>query len=586
MGSFADDPLVSRVVRLLVEDLGKLTPAEEIDFAVAALAIIAGDQRWYPLMQLCLPLLIDVPAAMRDDLPDLDDNDLARFLTFGHRISDALHLSLHGRAAVAERLRNVRRPARRWNLPWTDRWVSTDSVRELLVGIRTRARAMPVPLRHGWASNELRKRCTALNARMLNATDFQLIRHSMATGSQWARLAKSSQKESIQVRIHYGSGYLSVALRVGDIAKVKRSILPLWVGSMLSDEERPHIDRHFALSFVSTIVFSILVMVRERRSIESLLPSLQLLYERLLGDLFADPEVQNEIASLGDFPTLVFTSYGAFAQLPFAALHDGERFLAERFNVVQATPLYRGDFNVGDIDYDAVVGGMPLANHAMRVLAGGEHLHQVEHEKGDLKKLASKRGFELVIGPVGQDHWSDLALRWLFDASGIALLSAHISASVADAAEAFVVTPDHGQLKLGPAVSGGAKSGLAVLAGCHSSGHTDWLAPNENSVVSLLRSAGAEAVVSTLWPVEDYASRLYNVALVDAISEGASRAFAHGIAQRNIMQAKANIGQLHAGERLARRHRVGDEVVQRDDATIGFSHPYYWAGLILTGAWR
>lgn len=585
MGGFADDPLVSRVVRLLAEDLGKLTPDEQIDFAVAALAIIAADQKWYPLMQLCLPLLNAVPEAMRDDLPDMEDDDLARFLTFGHRISDAIHLKLHGREAVEDRLCRVQRPARRWNLPWTDRWVSTDTVRDLLIGIRDAARAKPPSRRHGWIAKALRKRCTALNARMLDATDFQLIRHSMATGSQWVRLAKISQHESIQIRIHYGSGYLSVALRVGDIAKTKRSILPLWVGQMMSDEERPHIDRHFALSFLSTIVFSIVMMMRERRPVDALLPSLQLLYARLFGDLFVDPEVQREIAALGDHPTLVVAAYGAFAQLPFAALHDGERYLAERFNVVQATPLFRGDFNVGDIDYDAVVGGGPLACRTVRVMAGGEHLHQVEHELDDLKRLASECGFDLAIGPVDGGRWTDVSLRWLLEGSGIALLSAHMRASVSNAAEAVVITPDGRQLAVGDALSSPIDAGLVVLAGCHSSGSTDWLAPNEDSVVSLMRSAGADAVVSTLWPVEDYCARLYNVALIEALVAGLSRASAHGAAQRAIMQSSATVGQMHAAERLAWRdgQSVGPGI---RDSLLPLDHPGFWAGFILTGAWR
>jgi len=586
MGGFADDPLVSRMVHLLAENLGKLTPAEEIDFAVAALAIVAAEQKWYALMQLCLPLLGAVPETMRDDMPDMGDDELVRFLVFGHRISDAIHLKLYGREAVEERLREVQRPARRWNLPWTDRWVSTDTIREILAGIREAARAMPPSRRHAWTARQVHKRCAALNARMLDATDFQLIRHSMATGSQWVRLAKSSQHESVQIRIHYGAAYLSVALRVGSIAKTKRFFLPLWVGQMLSDEERPHIDRHFAISFVSTIVFNILMTLRERRPVEALLPSLQLLHARLLGDLFADPEVQREIEALGNYPTLAITAYGAFAQLPFAALHDGERYLAERFNVVQATPLFQADFKVGDIDYHAVVGGAPLANRAVRVLAGGENLHQIEHELDDLGRLASERGFDLAVGPVDGGAWTDGTLRWLLEGEGIALLSAHMRASVSNAASAFVVTPDGRALKLGPVISEGVGADLVVLASCHSSSQTDWLAPDESSVVSLMRSAGAGAVVSTLWPVEDYASRLYNGALVEALSAGASRAMAHGTAQRAVMRASATIGQLKSGERLAARAKAGGEIVDRRDTATPLGHPYYWAGLIFTGAWR
>lgn len=577
--------MVARIVRILAEPRDGADPAEELNWLICGLGIVAAEQRWYCLMQLCLPLLADVPTGMREDIPDMDDDQLAQFLAFGHRINEALHLRIHGREAVADHLRQLRLPARRWNLPGTDRWVSMETVRDMLADIRERTRRLPQWARPVWAARTLRKRCSSLNARMLAATDMGLMRHMMATGIQWTRLIKPSQADAIHVRIHYASGILSVRLRSEGIARTDRTILPLAVGRMLSEEERPHIDRHFALSFLSTKVFETLTRLHKTTDIDPPLPYLQYFYGLLLGNLLSDPAVKERIAALGDHPTLVVTVHGALAQFPFAALHDGERYLAERFNVVQASPVFSGkDFQEGDIDYETLIGGNPLEARSLRVLADEVNLRHVEPELAELRALRDAGKLDVEFGPTGGgEPWSAETLRWLLASKGVALLSAHMRSSVTDAASAVVVTPEEGELPVSDMLSSQPQARLVMLSGCQSAGYTDWLAPGENSVVSLLRRAGVDSVVSTLWPVRDQAARYYNLAFVAALADGASRAVAHGSAQRAVM---ANITQVFdgGGERLA---RTGSKTADSEEVvSISPDHPRNWGGFILTGAWR
>lgn len=581
---FADDPLASRVVRLIAE--GSLEGREEDGrhWLLSSLAIIAAEQEWYYLMQLCIPSLL---TELAPDMPAINDEKLAEFLAYGHRINDALFLKEQNRAALAKRLAGdrFRLPARLWNIPGTDRSVSPDSVYEMLEDIRQSARRIPKFVRKTWVANSLRRRCSRFNARIMDGVDINLIRHMMATGLQWKRIAKESQNEALHLRIHYQSGSLRVAIQSKGLAKSKRKFLPLAISKYLSDEERPHIDRHFALRKISIWVFQTLSRLRDKGNIDELSELLSYFYDLLLRDALSDTDVVKRLAEMGDFPTIVITVHGTFAQLPFAALHDGEHYLIERFNVVQATPLFAdGDFKEGAMDFDAVWGGPRMPSQDVRVVAGGNELPQIPYEIEDLRASSTEIPFPLSIWPDDDQDWTADTMHWLFATDGIALLSAHMRASSEHASEAMIVAPSGLETTMQEALSQGVTASLLILSGCQSSSFTDWFAPSESSVVSLCRSAGAKSVVSTLWPTSDYPARLYNVAMVSGVNRGLSRAAAHGAALRHVMTASANVGQMHFGERLVRRSNMKPTEIRNPDTVL--SHPYYWACFMLTGAWR
>lgn len=581
---FENDPLVSRVIRMIVEGQLENFSADDRTMLMGALAIIGAEQRWYYLMQLCVPALLRESSS---DLPSIDDNTLCQFLTFGHRINDALCLKIHGREALADRWSdsNFRLPARRWNIPRTDRWVSPDSIYAMIEGLHRTAKRMPKLLRRRWVANTLRRRCAKLNARMTDAVDFNLMRHMMATGLQWKRVSKSSEDEAIHLRIHYASGILSVAIQSKGIAKSKRTILPLAIEPFLSDEERPHIDRHFALRWLSMRTFETLYRLRSGSDIVELNGLLHYFYLLLLHDALNDSDVVKRVAEIGEYPTIVITAHGAMAQLPYSALFDGERYLTERFNIVQAAPIFPdGEFEEGELDFEAVWGGKPITSHETRVVAGGDELPQIEYEIADLRALSKAMGFPLEVWPENDQDWSAETVRWLFESNGVALLSAHVLASPQTASDSSVVSPSGRNIRIGEAVPKSVNIGLLLLSGCQSTGFTDWLAPGESSIVSFCRKSGAQSVASTLWPIRDYPARIYNVELIAGLNRGLTRAAAHGAALRYLMSASANVGQLHAGERLIRY--LGNTAMEiRAEATI-LKHPNFWACFILTGAWR
>lgn len=332
-------------------------------------------------------------------------------------------------------------------------------------------------------------------------------------------------------------------------------------------------------------VFQTLWRLHKKGDLDELKGLLHYFYTLLMLDALNDHDVVERLAELGEYPTIVVTAHGALAQLPFSALFDGKCYLAERFNIVQATPLFAdGEFQEGELDFEAVWGGERMASREVRVVAGGEHLPQIEFEIADLKALSAEVGFPLQLWPEHDLAWSADTIRWLFGTEGIALLSAHMLASPRHASETMFVSPNGGMMGVGVSIPKNAGTGILLLSGCRSAGFTDWLAPNESSVVSLCRKSGVQSVVSTLWPARDYPARLYNVELITGLSRGLPRATAHGAALRHVMTASASLGQMHFAERLVRQSdRKNIEI--RSDETI-LSHPNFWGCFVLTGAWR
>lgn len=583
--NFKTDELVSRIV-IYLSQYDKINRFDdEIDFLMGALAIIAAEQKWYYVMQLCIPSLLK---GLSPDMPVIDDEKLIQFLTFGHRINDALCLKEHGREALAERLasNNFRLPARLWNISGTDRWVSSDTVYAMVDDIRRKAKRIPKFLRKAWITRSLRRHFAKLNARLADAVEMNLSRHKAATGIHWKRIAKASQDEAIHIRIHNGSSILNVAIQSKGVAKSKNTILPLAFSPFLSDEERSYIDRHFSLRFLSRLVFQTISQLRDKGKTAELDVLLNYLYVILLNDVLKDADVVKRLSEMGDYPTVVITAHGTLAQLPFAALHDGERYLAERFNIVQAAPLFADkDFEEGELDVDAVWGGNAMTSRAVRVVAGGESLPQIPYEIDDLRALSTEMGFPLEVWPdeSGKD-WNADTLRWLLGTSGIALLSAHMLASPKHASQAIIVSPAGKEIEVGDAITEPINAGLLLLSGCQSASFSDWFAPDESSLVSLCRKAGARSVVSTLWPARDYPARLYNVEMIAGLNRGLTRAAAHGAALRHVMSASASVGQMHYNERLIRK--IDNKNIELRSEESLLNHPNYWACFILTGAWR
>lgn len=548
-----------------------------------ALHGVAVQERWHYVALLCLASLVEQGWMQPDDPRYIES------LVFNHRINDALYLKLYHRRSAASGetnrpLRRLRLLARQWNLPNTDRWVTSNEVRDVMIGIVEEGLLIEVAQREGWIAQTLVERFGALNNRLKDGAVMQMMRHAGAlNGMQWRRLTKETSREVVHVRLHAASGMLTTTIRVGGGSPQRKThLLPLVMMPRLSAFEAERMDSHIAVRALGRRVFETLVTIRNRELAASdSLPALQWFYALLLAPLFAKRGVAARIAALGERPTLAITTHGALAQLPFAALHDGERYLAERFDVVQAPPLFpEEDFATGDIDWDTMLGGEQIPSAAPVRGLFNTHLPEARTEARNLCRHFGDRA------TLFEGAWDAEAVRQLTRERGVAFLSSHIWPSGEGADGTALRTPDARLLAFGPMLKVTMAADLLVLAGCISSGQSDWLADGENSLVSMYRRAGVASVISTLWPVDDRATRLYTDALMAALAAGKSRARAHGDAQRRVLGATLSIGEAYQPqERLIHQPAVSADAVSVPPQ-MAFDHPYFWSAFTLAGAWR
>lgn len=582
-----DEP-TARLAHLLADPRSDLRDTEDFGAALAALADIATENNWHYLYLLCLAhLRSQGSGAARSFMARVTKDKVIEALITNHRINEALHLRLADGEDDPTAGLPLQLPARRWNLPGTDRLVEADDVRRMLLGIQQEASRKAKERHRRWIASALIRRFKAINDRMKDAVLMQLMRHAGAlNGMQWRRLTRRSQHDAVHVRLHYASGFLTASVGVAGLIARKITALPILFAPTLDDSTRRRIDSHFAARIVSAQVYELLLALRSPKA--DPLPHVQRFHDLLLRDVLAQPDVARAIHSLGDHPTMIVATHGALAQIPFAALHDGRQFLGERFNIVQAPPLYSDQpFATGDMDYEAMTGREPIGMpRSIRVMADTIALQGARKEVEHYRALQAQ-GVDMTIRDgTTNEPWSADMLRRVISEPGVALLSCHMEPSPSGVAETQFLTPDGARVRAADLLNAPLHADLLVLAGCVSLAKTDWFGSVEDSLASRLRKAGVQSVVTTLWHVSDAAARHYNETLVMALSEGRSRVAAHGAALRALRRLQINV---FTGEATGER-----KIVQYQGADAGpevapsgtYDHPYYWAPFVLSGAWR
>jgi tetratricopeptide (TPR) repeat protein len=241
--------------------------------------------------------------------------------------------------------------------------------------------------------------------------------------------------------------------------------------------------------------------------------------------------------ALAPYRRIAIVPHAQLAMLPFGALHDGRRFLAESVEL-------------------ATVPSARIALHRLRraakvperalVLGESASLPHAEQEARFVASLFPAStvltGSEATIAALyaSAEHADVIHLachaQFRSDSPMFSALHLHDGALTAESIEA---------LKL--------RAGIVVLSACET-GLAETGSGDE--MVGLVRAfliAGAARIVASLWPVDDRITAEFMARFYPALSEGRSPAAALRSAQEEIM----------------RRH----------------PHPFYWAGFSLFGGW-
>ena len=301
--------------------------------------------------------------------------------------------------------------------------------------------------------------------------------------------------------------------------------------------------------------------IADRTSLEYLPPA-RLIYRWLFKPL--DPYVKSE-----QIDTVLLCTGPTLRSLPFAVLHDGEKFVIEKYNIARIPA-----FSLTDTSYE------PKSTH--KVLATGA---------SEFKDLPSLPGVEVELNTIVPKLWSGKKM-FNRDFTVQNVRQAHQSEGfdiihVASHSEFLPGTPENSYIqfsdrKLGldqltkleldlPQVD------LLVLSSCETAlGNED----AEFGFAGLAMQAGIKSALASLWAISDAGtvvlmSEFYQQLKLTSIKSEALRK-----AQLNMLQQKVYVEE---NEVRGSKIKVNLAPNINDVELQNFDHPFYWAGFTIIG---
>jgi len=313
------------------------------------------------------------------------------------------------------------------------------------------------------------------------------------------------------------------------------------------------------------------------------LPAAQELYRIVVGPLAKD---LNELQPT----TLMWSLDGVLRYVPIAALHDGQKYLVERYRNVIFTPASMTRLkDISRTRWRGLGFGVSKALSGFAALpAVPEELHSIIREPG----TGDSRG--VLPGKIMlDDSFTERIMRsQLRQGYPLVHLASHFQFSPGDKSGSFLLLGDGKHLSIGQIEnSANLFSGvdLLTLSACHTAmgGVSD--GKEVDGFGELGQRKGAKAVIASLWSVADKSTQLLMLEFYRQreTHPGMSKAQALNKAQLFLLrgrddQASTKINKAPRGFGLSKEARV----LTNDERAGQYSHPFYWAPFILIGNWR
>ena len=292
------------------------------------------------------------------------------------------------------------------------------------------------------------------------------------------------------------------------------------------------------------------------------LPPARIIYQWLLEPL--EPFLEAE-----QIDTLLLCTGEKLRSLPFAALHDGEQFLVEKYNLARIPA-----FNLTDTSYQA--------NSPKQILAMGT---------SEFAELPPLPGVEVELNTIVPKLWSgqkivnqDFTIANLIKAHqqgdfAIVHIASHSLFNPGSPENSFIQFSDRkltleqlADLKLDqPQVD------LLVLSACQTAiGNQD----AEFGFAGLAMQAGVKSALASLWSIDDAGTVVLMSEFYQQLKSQPIKSAALRQAQINLLQGKVFV----EGNNI---RGIDVDVSLPDMSTTAvpanFSHPFYWAGFTIIG---
>jgi CHAT domain-containing protein len=330
----------------------------------------------------------------------------------------------------------------------------------------------------------------------------------------------------------------------------------------------------------------VLEAVRRQPSPPDPRPLAQELYDLLVGPVAPDLRAVRA-------RTLMWSLDGVLRYLPLAALHDGERYLVERYALVGFTPASQSRWKDASLPWRQALGlGVSKAHAPFPALPG-----VVRELRGIIRDPAQGATEGVLPGTIKLDEafTGPEMLAALRQGYPVVHIASHFRLHPGDETASFLLLGDGSRLSLAqvktwPTVFGGVD--LLTLSACHTAtGGTEADGKEVEGFAVLAQRQGAKAVVATLWPVEDVSTKevMQTFYRLRDTQPGLSKAEALQQAQRQLLAGLEPLITATGTRDSAPEHTRSPAaplppLAQNPQAS--YAHPYFWAPFVLIGNWQ
>jgi CHAT domain-containing protein/tetratricopeptide (TPR) repeat protein len=308
------------------------------------------------------------------------------------------------------------------------------------------------------------------------------------------------------------------------------------------------------------------------------LPQARVLYDVLLAPIAVDLRAAGA-------STLMLSLDDTLRYVPFAALHDGHRYLIESFSIALVNEAVRDKLSQSANSRWAIWG--------LGVTKAQPDFGALPYVAIELSDIAGGSG--VLSGHVLLDQaFTEASLRdGLDQAYPIIHIASHFRFAPGSMNDSFLLLGDGSRMTLAQIKSRLNFNGveLLTLSACETAlgdAHDPHHGEEIEGLGAIAQQGGAKAVLASLWPVADRSTALLMSALYRAHKEAQmDKADSLREAQLSLLRgstsASATAGQEARGLTRIAALSSSDQAAQ--DSPGPYAHPFYWAPFILMGNW-
>ncbi|MBD0416644.1 CHAT domain-containing tetratricopeptide repeat protein [Oryzicola mucosus] len=275
--------------------------------------------------------------------------------------------------------------------------------------------------------------------------------------------------------------------------------------------------------------------------------------------------------------TLMLNLQGFLRYVPFAALHDGQKYLIEEYSLALYTPAARTEFATADRSPEKSAGFGVTAGHP-----GFSPLPGVARELQAIFGNPDKPGALAGAASLDQAFTRESFSAALKNRPSIVHIASHFKLVPGRETDSFLLLGDGSPLSLSDIRKGrGFRFGgvdLLTLSACETARGGGSEGDEVESFGALAQMNGASSVMATLWPVADGATA------------GIMQSFYRHMVEGKMSKAEAlRAAQIEAilgpGASGAERGALSLVATVAPAAARPASHPYFWSPFVLMGNW-